>query len=1433
MSAPVQQEKLAEKQNFDQTKPTSIHDAPTADSDDASSTKEGDKVKKLEYLQYDKRPWWGRVPFVSLEAPPPTGTLDSAPLMGDVNASFLSQLYWSWLTPTMMLGYARPLQAEDLSRLPQDRSSEQIAKRIVDSFQRRHQAAEEYNTRLASGEIQPEFHRRIWWSLRGDPHRREEQWRTKDGKKRASLAMSMNHAVLWWFWSGGILKLIGDIAQLTSPLLVKEIIKFAQRSYSAHLTGAKPPNIGQGIGICFALFIQQTISSWGLHHSFYRGSTTGVLIRGGLIAALFDRSMQLTSRARITVPSGRLIGLISTDISRIDFCCMFFHIAWTSPLGLLLCLVLLIVQLGPSALAGFAILFVVSPLQTLIMKRLFSVRMKAMIWTDKRVKLLQELLNGMRVIKVFTWEMPFIKRIGEYRRHELSHIRTLLLIRSGNNAVAFSLPSIAAVVSFITYSALGHQLDAAIIFTSLTLFQLVRFPLMWMPMGLSAIADAASAVERLYDVFVAEVIADTRKVDPDMDVALRVQDATFVWDGSPPEVESAKKGKHARKEKAEHKENQRGANVAQPEESYKLENITFDIPRGQLCAIVGAIGSGKSSLLQGIIGEMRRTSGDVVFGGSVSYCPQSAWIQNATIRDNICFGKPFDEEKYWNVIKDSCLEADLDMLPNGDLTEVGEKGITLSGGQRQRCNIARSLYFGSDIIILDDPLSALDAHVGKAVFQNVISGALAGKTRILVTHALHFLPLVDRIIVMENGKIVEDGTYDGLVKTGGAFSFLIKQFGAQEDAQKEEEEEEVDGGEAAVEAAKKRRKAIQGAQQMQAEERNTGSVKGTVYGQYLKAANGQILIPLLLLSAIFTQGAQVMSGYWLVYWQEFKWHKSQGFYMAIYASLGAAQALGTFVTGAVLSFITYFASRALHKAALKRLMYSPMSFFDTNPLGRIMNRFAKDIDTIDNTLGDAIRFLNNTVTQIIGSVILIAIVIPQFLAPLFVIGIIYYYMAVFYRHTAREIKRLDAILRSSLYSHFSESLSGLATIRAYSETERFRQENVKRIDVENRAYWLTVTNQRWLGIRLDILGTFLTLSVALLAVGARFSISPALTGLALSYIIGVQQAFGWLVRQTAEVENDMNSAERILHYANEIEQEAPAQRPENKPPQEWPNKGEIEIDQISLRYRPGLPLVLKNISMTIKGGEKIGIIGRTGSGKSSLVGCMFRLVELSGGTIRIDGIDISTLGLDDLRSKISTIPQDAHLISGTMRTNLDPFNHHDDATLNEALRQSYLIGTHTAVASAAQSIHSQTAGTSTPVDRFSLDTVIETEGANLSVGQKSLVSLARALVVNANILVLDEATASVDYLTDYQIGNTIARAFRNRTVLCIAHRLRTILSYDRVVVLDAGQIHELDTPENLYQNANGIFRLMCDRSSITLEDIRNARREREELLAQP
>ncbi|KAJ7499774.1 ABC transporter [Mycena latifolia] len=1375
--------------------------ASTASTDDADN----EKHKVGPVLVSYNRSWWTRVPFTSTKPPrPPGGSLDDAPLSPEVTAAWWSLILFGWMDPLLSLGYARPLEATDLYKLGDERACAYIAEKITSSFDRRHKDASEYNRRLAEGEIPPGW-RVIWWALRGDKAKREKRWREVDGKRRASLVWAMNDSVKWWFWSAGALKVIGDTAQITRCVLA--IISFATASYNAHRTGGTPPPVGRGVGLAIGLLLMQLIASICQHQFFYRAMTTGVLVRGGLIAAIYARSLRLTSRARSTLTNGKLVNHISSDVSRIDFCAGFFHMSWTSPIMMLICLILLLINLGPSALCGFAFFLLATPAQTIVMKRLIMFRHKSMMWTDKRTKLLQELLGGMKIIKLFNWQAPFLARIGGYRQKEMAYIRSLLLLRSGTNAVANSMPALASVLSFVTYSLTGHELEPSVIFASLTLFNLLRLPLMF------SIADAQTASHRLYDVFVAETFQDTQVRDDALDVAVEVQDATFTWDGPPPEVEETKKrpGKKATPlEKAAKAAALQSKVESEEEKVFQMKNLTFSIPRGQLVAIVGAVGSGKTSLLQGLIGEMRRTTGYVKFGGSVGYCPQTAWIQNGTIRENICFGLPFEEEKYWKAVNDSCLQPDFEMLPNGDLTE----GISLSGGQRQRLNICRSIYSDTDIQIFDDPLSALDAHVGKSVFHNVLQNTLQGKTRILVTHALHFLPYVDYIITIADGRIAERGTYADLIKNNGEFSKFVAEFGSKEQSKGDAEAAEVQDTEAVPEADE-RKKATAGGGLMQAEERNVGSIALGVYKAYMSAGNGKIVVPLLLLSLVLLQVCSVMSSYWLVYWQEKKWARPEGFYMAIYAFLGAATALSYFFVGSTFAMLTYFSSQNLHK-----------------PLGRIMHRFTKDCDTIDNAVGESLRMWIATISAVLAGVIFIAIILPWFLIGLMCILLLYVYFAAFYRSSAREVKvrispkKTDALLRSSLYAHFSESLSGLATIRAYGVAKRFCLDNERLVNTENRAYWLTVTNPEWLGIRLDFLGSLLTFVVAMLAVGTRFSVSPSQTGVVLAYIVNIQQAFGWTVKNTAEAENDMNSVERVVYYAIKVEQEAPNELPEKKPKAPWPSSGHIEIKDIVLKYiRPGLPAVIKGISMDVQAGEKIGIVGRTGAGKSSIMvfalPSLFRLVELTSGSILIDGVDISQVGLGDLRSGLAIIPQDPLLFSGALRTNLDPFNLADDATLWDALRRSYLVEP-----SKQDKVDEETpTGSNTPMNKFTLDTIIEDEGNNLSVGQRSLVSLARALVKHAKVLVLDEATASVDYETDRNIQDTIAHEFEDRTILCIAHRLSTIISYDRICVLDAGEIAEFDTPARLFQS-NGIFRGMCEHSSISLNDIKMASKAR-------
>ncbi|KAK0545187.1 hypothetical protein OC846_005775 [Tilletia horrida] len=1543
--------------------------------------------------------------------PPPPASMEDAKEIPLAKANIISIFTYSWMTPIMMLGYRRALEKEDLWALDHSRSAEVVSLKFAENWERRVAEAKEYNEKLTAGTIKPGMLRRSRWAVTVAANRclpskykpkpilhpnqaltmnaLEQEWRSpppappkqklakspssgpaaggkpgppppppklppsRSGYKQPSLARTTWDQFGSAFMLSLLFKLFGDATQICAPLVVRQIIVFGQKRYAyakwdyVANNGPPPfenPHIGKGIGLSFALFFMQIGFSLFAHQAFYRSMQMGVMLRAALISAMFRRSLSLASKDR---SAGKLLGHTSTDISRIQFAADWLSNGFSAPFGLALCLGLLIWQIGPAALVGFALLVVSMPIQAVVMSKLFAIRKQSMRWTDKRQKLIQECLVSIRTVKYFNFESRFLARLQDYRRLELKSIRQILIVRAGNQSVAFAMPVLASVLSFIVYTLLGHPLNAANIFTALTLFNLLRLPLMFLPLCLSATVDAASAFQRLYGVFTAEQMPETTIRDPSAPDALKLVDASFIWEEVKVEQdelsssELKKQKAHAKKAaKAEqaaagngngkrkstafsdalssrrgsaalststdgpasptsraHVETEANAAEAQgsqaagaaqvdpstvqsalaalqgemgtgtedeltdePEHKpFKLSHLNLTIPRGKLIGIVGPVGCGKSSLLQGCLGEMRKTSGSVTWGTKeVAYCSQTAWIMSATVRDNIVFGQPWDPKRYEEAIKLSELTADLVMLPAGDETEIGERGVNLSGGQKQRINIARALYFDPDIFCFDDPLSALDAHVGKAVFENAIMGLRRrGKTVLLVTHALHFLPDMDTIMTMtadadEGGRIAEMGTYEELSNAKGAFSRLIEEFGgerereAEEAAEKEadqaEEEERAiesgklglgdeDSSEAEKEAraaldVKERQERAKAGALMQAEERNTGSVSWDVIAAYLRAGKGHVLIPLVVASLVAMQATQVLSSYWIVWWEQRSLGLPTGGYIGIYAMLGINVAVTTFAMGTITGYLSFYACQGLHHDAMRRVMYAPMSWFDSTPVGRITNRFGKDVDVVDNQLSDALRMFISTLSNVFGAAVLITILTKHYSNDL---------GNIFYRASARECKRIDAMLRSGLYSHFAETLSGLATIRAYYRIPSFLAENYKRMDHENRALLLTTTNQRWLGVRLDLLGGLLTFIVAILSTAAATSLSPGQVGVALSYILSVSQSFSWMVRQFAEAENDFSSAERLQHYAERLDQEAPHEVPEHPVPASWPAHGQIKIENLHLRYRPELPDVLKGVNLDISAGSKIAVVGRTGAGKSTLLAALLRMVETPRGKVIIDGVDISQIGLSDLRRRIALLPQDPLLFSGTIRSNLDPFSQYDDQRLWDALRRAELVDGEyqSGAATPANDLTSEKekgvdqfehGDDEKKISRFTLDTPIEDEGLNLSLGQRSLVSLARALVKDAQICLLDEATASIDQVTDKRIQKTIRVEFASKTLICIAHRLRTIIGYDAVAVFSEGRVAEYDSPLVLFDRPNGIFRGMCERSGIGREDIIRAQR---------
>ncbi|KAJ7872414.1 ABC protein [Mycena leptocephala] len=1208
------------------------------------------------------------------------------------------------------------------------------------------------------------------------------------------------------FWEGGVFKVssTGPARHLAAhgalgPLLVKALINFAKAPAAA--AGMEPANIGHSIGMAFGLLVVIAFAGICQHQFFFRSIITG------------RRAVHLTAAARLRLPNSAVLNHVSTDMSRVDACAQWFHAVWTAPIQM---------TLGPSALAGFVLFLLIIPLQEHIMAH--------------QAGRVLEVVASMRVVKYFCYEGSLLLRLFRIRTQELRVIREIQHSQSAKCVFFCVFFFIGCCHPAIRYS--------AVVFTSFSLFQLLRQSMMFLPRTLSPIADARDALAHLSLVFRAPLHEGAPFVNPEQEAAVWAKGAGWVWEaGVRPEDEPKEKGKGKENEEEHPPE-------PEPEQPpFALHDITLSIPRGTLVAIVGRVGSGNSSLLQGLIGEMRTTGDKWTFGGSVAYCLQSAWIQNATLRDNVLFGQPFEEERYWRVIEDSCLLPDLQLLADGDLTEIGEKGINLSGGQKQRVNIARALYYGTDVVIFDDPLSAgtpppishlynqvpdhgwrpaVDANVGKALFRSAIQGLVSqGKTVILVTHALHFLAQCDYIYTLDRGRIAEAGTYPELIASGGEFARLDREFGGAkaEDAGGDGAGENGDEDEAqvqvvSVEDAKARSRGVAGTGKIEGklivkERRTTGGVAWSVYGYYAKAGGGWLTVPVIVLAAVLMQGSQVANSYVLVWWQGNSLDKPFSFYQILYALLGISQATFTYLLGLFMDFFAVRVSKNLHHQAIVNIFHAPMSFFGIFFPPHIFI-FGKDIDSMD-ILRVVICFPVDplavilVLAQVLSSVIVVTVLEHYFIVAAVLIIFGFSYFLQFYRASALEMKRLDSMLRSILYAHLSESLTGLPTIRSYGEIERFMGDNIYYIDLENRALFLTVTNQRWLAVRLDALGSILVFLVAIFAAVGLNGVNPAEIGLILTYTTTLTQMFAVSTRLSAEVENYMNSVERVVHYArgDVVPQEAAHEStPQNKPAADWPAHGAIEFKDVTMAYRPGLPNVLHGISLKIHAGEKIGVVGRTGAGKSSLTLCLLRIVEYLGEII-VDGRQ----RLTDLRSNIAIIPQEVC----TVRTALDPFSKYDDARLWDALRRSYLVETRP----------------STPTDsdaepsgenrhRLTLDSTIETDGQNLSVGERSLLSLARALVKDSHVVILDEATASVDLETDNKIQRTIQTQFKDRTLICIAHRLRTIISYDRILVLDAGKIAEFDTPLNLFNRNESLFRSLCDKSNITSGDIEKA-----------
>ncbi|VTJ83520.1 Hypothetical predicted protein [Marmota monax] len=1142
---------------------------------------------------------------------PVPGGLDTQKCSPEKSASFFSKVTYSWFSRIIILGYKKPLEREDLFELNESDSPYIVC---------------------------PIFEKQWRKEVLRNQDRQKASFHREDHTRKPSLLSALWNTFKSSLIHVALFKMFADILSFTSPIIMKQMIIFCEHSPDSSWTG-----YGYAVAL-FAVAFSQTL----ILQQYQRFSLlTSAKIKTAVTGLIYKKALHLSNVSHKKFSTGEIINLMSSDAQQLMDLTANLSVLWSAPFQILMAVFLLWQELGPAVLAGVAVLFLVLPINAFVAIRIKKLKKNQTKNKDTQIKLLKEILHGIKILKLYAWEPAYKNKIIKIRDQELEFQKSSTYLSVCSMLMLTCIPFLVSLATFGVYFSLdeGNILTATKAFTSMSLFNILRIPLFDLPTVISAVVQTRISLCRLEDFLNSEELS-LRNIETNYigDHAIGFTNASFSWDKT-------------------------GIPV--------LKDLNMKIPEGALVAIVGHVGSGKSSVLSAILGEMQKLTGVVQRKGSVAYVSQQAWIQNCILQENILFGSIMQKQFYERILEACALLPDLEQLPNGDQTEIGERGVNISGGQKQRVSLARAVYSGADIYLLDDPLSAVDVHVGKQLFEKVIgsSGLLKNKTRILVTHNLTLLPHVDFIVVMESGRVAQMGTYEELLSKTQNIHNLLQVFSGQE--------------------------------------------KGPALKQ-VSAINSRNVLKDQILE------------------QENRPSMDHG-----------------------------------KQFSMKK---------EKIPVGG-------DMFIIDIRFHYYLRTWLNYTLDVIGTILVILGAFPLFILGIIPLVFLYFTIQRYYIASSRQIRRLSGASRSPVISHFSETLLGVSTIRAFGHEQRFIQQNREVVNENLVCFYNNVISNRWLSIRLEFLGNLMLFFTALLAVLAGNSIDSAIVGLSISYALNITQSLNFWVRKACEIETNAVSIERVCEY-EDIDKEAPWIM-SRRPPVQWPNKGVVEFINYQARYRDDLGLALQDITFQTNGEEKIGIVGRTGAGKSTLSNSLFRIVERSGGKIIIDGIDISTIGLHDLRGRLNIIPQDPVLFSGTLQMNLDPLDNYSDSELWEVLELCHLK-------EFVQSLPKK------------LLHEISEGGENLSVGQRQLVCLARALLRKTKILILDEATASIDFETDNLVQNTIRKEFSDCTILTIAHRLHSIFDSDRVLVLDSGRIIEFGAPQNLIHQKGLFFRMTTE-----------------------
>ncbi|MCD7462624.1 ATP-binding cassette sub- C member 8 [Datura stramonium] len=1255
-------------------------------------------------------------------------------------ASSFGKLSFSWINGLLGLGNSKTLALEDIPCL----GSEDEA--IFAYEQLSHE----------------------WHALRRENH----QYNSENLLIKAIARVYWKQMVL-----AGALVFLRIIAVVIAPLMLYAFVAYSSSETRTFV---------EGVLLLVCLAVDKLVDSLSSRHFFFYSRRVGMRIRSALMVAVYQKQLKLSSLGRRRHSTGEIVNYIAVDAYRMGESPMWFHTGWSSGLQIFLAVGVLFGVVGLGAIPGLVPLIICGLLNVPFAKILQKCQTEFMIAQDKRLRFMSEILNSMKIIKLQSWEENFKNSIDSHREDEFKWLAETQFKKVYSTLLYWMSPTIVSCVIFLGLVFFrSAPFDAATIFTVLAALRSMSEPVRMLPEALSAVIQVKVSLDRINSFLLDDEIKPEDIVTSplgDSDQSVCIVGGHFAWDPQSPNA--------------------------------LFKNLNFQARRGQKVAVCGPVGAGKSSLLYAILGEIPKIAGTVHIYGSIAYVSQTAWIQSGTVRDNILFGRSMDENKYHEAVKVSALDKDIDSFDYGDLTEIGQRGLNMSGGQKQRIQLARAVYSDADIYVLDDPFSAVDAHTAATLFNDCVMTALKNKTVILVTHQVEFLSEVDQILVMEGGKITQSGSYDELFMSGMAFEQLVN---AHRDAvagldpltYKDEQEdyagiknelEETDKPYIVRENIQKEVTLKPGIQLTQEEEKESESAMWKIFLDYVVISKGSLSLCYNILTQAGFVAFQAAASYWLaIAIQSPK--ISHIMVIGVYTSVSSVSALFVYLRSLFAALLGLKASKAFFSGFTNSIFNAPMLFFDSTPVGWILTRASSDLSVLDFDIPFSYAFVMAAGIELLATIGIMASVTWQVLLVGIIATVCSKYVQGYYQPSAKELMRISGTTKAPIMNYATETSLGVATVRAFGAVDRFFQNYLTLVDADAKVFLCSNGAMEWLVLRTEALQNITLFTAAFLLVSIpKGYVSTGLIGLSLSYALALTSTQVFLSRWYSNLANYVISAERIKQFMR-IPPEPPAIVEDNRPPSSWPTKGRIELLDLKIRYCPNAPLVLKGITCAFREGTRIGVVGRTGSGKTTLISALFRLVEPYSGQVIIDDINICSIGLKDLRSKLSIIPQEPTLFKGSVRTNLDPLGLYSDDEIWKALEKCQLKATIGKLPNL-------------------FDSSVSDEGENWSMGQRQLFCLGRVLLRRNRILVLDEATASIDSATDAILQRIIREEFSNCTVITVAHRVPTVIDSDMVMVLSFGELVEYDQPSRLMQTNSSFAKLVaeywssCRRSSL-------------------